>query len=313
MEEKVPQSRLINCLTDLIYGAHRRVSDIKDGEAVIHQGEGFGSLTNDTEIKADKLVGEWSLNQVLSWELSIDQRIARVSVEGLEDQRIRSDGLWVCIDPLDGSLDYQTRGRHNTPFPYSFVVTVLKRSHEATFGDVIAAALIDLRPGRDIWIAEKQADGSFLTTFNGGPAKPLVHTKLELGKMILLGESYYPENRGLLYHGLRGMKGYLRSLGSAALEMAYVSSGLAAGYICHTQKQHELGAAYAFAKGSGAWISDFDGQPLDGVPFQFNVQTPVIIACTERLAFHLRNLMAIGKEDLRDEELARHRRDFYRD
>jgi fructose-1,6-bisphosphatase/inositol monophosphatase family enzyme len=305
------QSRLLNNIHTLLAGAHRQLQNIQGGGEIVHQGEGFGSLANDTEIKADRLIGEWALGEIMSWKLDEGQAIGRITIEGFEDQPLSlPNGLWVCVDPLDGSLNYRLKGRHNTPFPHSFVVTVLNSCLNPTFQNIIAAGLIDLRPGRDLWLAERQPNGQFLTMFNGSLAEPLQHTKLDLGQMTLLGESYYLENRGILYHALKTQKGYLRSVGSAALEMAYVSSGAAAGFVCHSQKQHELGAAYAFAKGCGAWIGNFHERPLDEVPFQFNTQTPVIVACTPALGSQLAKIMTQGYVEYHNEQQANKRHHF---
>lgn len=252
----------------------------RNGEAVIHQGTGSGDLLNDTEIAADRALGEEFLKETSDWA-----KVRRVTVEGMPPTNLERGDLWVCVDPLDGSLDFQTR-RGSMGLPFTGVITVLDKLDGATFKDVIAAGVIDFRCG-DHWVAWRKEDGGYETQMNGRHCTPERAEKIDLGRMVVVPEMYYPANRELAHEMFRGDKGYFRSVGSAAYEMACVANGAIAATFCLTQKQHELGAAYALVKGAGGTVCGFDGKPLDDVPFTFNVQTPAICAGNAAIADEL--------------------------
>lgn len=276
-------------------GAFRRLQKIQDGGKVIREGAAFGDLKNDTEIKADRELGEWFREVLSRGKFMAD----RISVEGLDDhwpnhEPFWNKGLWYCVDPLDGSLNYKLgQSLFGLPhaLPYAACVTVLGKSEEASFSDVIAAAVVDLRSG-DLWSATVGAAGVG-TALNGRPlyAYDTYHQgqerrklRLDLGSQIVIGEMYYPGNREKLARAFAGEKGYLRSFGSAAYEMALVASGTAAAFVCDRQKQHELGAGYALVKEAGGVAVDFDGHDLGPRTYDFKTQTPVILAANQIIA-----------------------------
>ncbi|HRH31779.1 MAG TPA: inositol monophosphatase family protein, partial [bacterium] len=100
-----------------------------------------------------------------------------------------------------------------------------------------------------------------------------------------------PENREKVFRAFSDVKGWLRSPGSAAYEMASVASGQAAAFICDRQKQHELGAGYALVKGAGGVAVDWDGQDLGSRVYDFKTQTPVILAANRQIADQLLELL----------------------
>jgi fructose-1,6-bisphosphatase/inositol monophosphatase family enzyme len=257
------------------------ISNLKDGGATVKAGGAFGDAQNDTEILADQAIGKAIMYYLKHFFKDQPELVGRISIEGFEDQNF-GDGYWWAVDPLDGSLNYKTRG-NTIGLPYSTCITVLKKASGATFSDIIAAGVIDLRR-RDKWIVSKKPDQSFKTSINNIPAATLEANVLDLGRMIVIGEFYYPENRQKLAQIFSGQKGWLRNPGSAAYEMALVSSGQAAAYICDRQKQHELGAGYALVKGAGGVAVDFAGNDLGYTSYTFKNQTPVILAANRLIA-----------------------------
>jgi len=252
--------------------------NISDGGKIIHQGAGFGDLHNDTEIKLDKEIGEKIRD--LIWKATNGK--ASVSVEGLDTIEGKNPNLWFCVDPLDGSLNYRKRGL-SLGAPYTICMTVLDRFDDATFSNVVLGANMDFRNG-DTWISEKRKDGNFRTSFNGIVQKPSDAVNLNLGSDIFVGEMYYPSNRRLMSEIFEGQKGYLRSFGSAAWEIASVASGQVLAHICDQQKQHESGMGYAVVKGAGGVAVNFKGEDLGDTPFTFNDQNDVIFAGNEVIA-----------------------------
>ena len=57
--------------------AHKFLPGMTEGEIIVKQGEAFGSLANDTDIKADSLIGE-----VITQVLAKEGACGRITVEG---------------------------------------------------------------------------------------------------------------------------------------------------------------------------------------------------------------------------------------
>ncbi len=275
-----------NQLAEILRQAKDQLLLLKDGGRIVKQGGAFGDLTNDTELAADKALGEF-------FRETIDQLrgVCRVTVEGLTEDLTRTiSGLWVTVDPIDGSLNYKMRGE--TPGePHTSVVTVLSDDRDVSFDHVVLAGLNDLRRGSDqLWLTWKDEDG-YHSTLNGQPLKTLSDTKLDIGKQIVMVETYYPSNRDLINKIFAGQKGNLSRYGSAAYEMAQVATGKAAAFICDQQKQHELGMAYALVKGAGGVALDFDGKDLGSRVYNFKTQTPCILAANQEISLQLLDLI----------------------
>lgn len=285
----------VNIVASRIWNVARKaqkwLKEIRDGEEIEKTGTAFGALEDDTELRADRLLGECFLEAFSGLEFFADT----ISIEGMGDHRPEHEareffgpgvGLWYCVDPLDGSLNYRMR-RGTFGLPYASCVTVLRHRENATFDDVLCACIVDLRNG-DWWSVAQER----LTLLNHRPAHTLVQANsLDLGSQIVIGEMYYPENREKLTRAFVGKKGYLRSFGSAAFEMALVASGTAVAFICDRQKQHELGAGYALVKGAGGVAVDWDGKDLGPRIYDFKTQTPCILAANRRIADQVLELL----------------------
>jgi fructose-1,6-bisphosphatase/inositol monophosphatase family enzyme len=285
----------------ILYGwltrAKAYLQTITDGTTILRQGASFGDLTNDTELKADRLLG-----QELANVCQETPGVTRVTVEGLGDfvcvegkgwmrrDQLGDDeiavlpqGLWVCIDPIDGSLNFKMRGR-SLGGPFTTVITVLAKNNNATFNDIIAAGVIDLRiESGDTWVAYKDEHGAARTYFKGKLARTSDAEALDPGSQIIFAETYYPGNRDWVNRLFNGQKGNFSRLGSAGYEMACVAIGVAVAFLCNNQKQHELGAAYLLVKGAGGVAIDCGGGNLATHPYVFHKQTPVILAANQRI------------------------------
>ncbi len=254
--------------------------EVVGAEEVAHQGSGFGDLVTDTEIHADKIIGDFLRPLILEWhetpELTIEG-CDPVHRKRADDERAR---YRVFVDPLDGSLNFKTRrGALGLPFTAAVTVTQEPPGGQALgFWDIIAAGVLDLRSG-DQWVAERSRG----CTLNNKPVRTANVAIIDLKNTIIIGENYYPDNRERLAALFRGERGWLRNPGSAAYEMALVASGTAAAYVCGSQKNHELGAGYLLVKEAGGVALDFHGHELRGHPYEFNAQTPIILAATQEL------------------------------
>lgn len=289
-------------LADILGAGRQRLSGNRQAAEIAEPGGAFGDAEYDTELKGDKDLGRFYAEQLIEKFTNI----GRVTVEGLGELPGNPGGTWwATVDPIDGSLNFKDRG-HMNGFPHTSCITILKDGDRTTFDDVLYGGIIDLRPDiSDIWLTERQAEG-YRTWCGRGryrlqEARVLPHQELNLGGMNVIGEMYYPENRDELVRAFgrrerngvayQPQKGWLRSIGSAAYEMASVASGQAVAFVCGTQKQHELGAAYALVKGAGGVAVDWNGEDLGGRSYSFVVQTPVILAANRQIADQILELL----------------------
>lgn len=263
--------------------ARYKLDMLRDGTRIEKFGESFGDLANDTEIKADRELGE-----LFRGYFKCYPDIGRITIEGLGNFDSGDGEFWATIDPIDGSLNYQTRGA-TLGLPFSTCITLLNCRQEATFDAIVAAVVYDLRNG-DLWCAGR-TNNSIEATINNESSHVANFDRLDLGRMIVIGEMYYPENRERLARAFSGTKGWLRNPGSAAYEMALVSSGQAVAYVCDRQKQHELGAAYLLVRGAGGVAVDFEGHDLGPRRYEFNAQTPVVLAANQMIAAQILELL----------------------
>ena len=270
----------------MLMRAKRELEAMRGGRKVEKAGGAFGDATNDTDNRLGGFIGSSLFDRF--------ENIGKVSVEGSGDATREKGDWWATVDPIDGSLNYLHAGSR-LGFPYSACVTILRQMENAIFDDVILAGVIDLRPTLvdELWIVEGlkgdyKSFGPLDHMVSGKeilrPMSLLPAKELNLGRMNVIGEFYYPENRDRLVHAFAGEEGWLRNPGSAAYEMASVASGQAVAYICDRQKQHELGAGYALVKGAGGVAVDWDGNDLGSRTYDFKTQTPVILAANQGIA-----------------------------
>lgn len=262
-------------ISEILRLGRHMLACMNDGSWVVKHGE-FGSTTHDAELRADVELGNFYRGKLFGLS-----GVRWVSVEGQPDESLNGGEYWATVDPLDGSLNFKTKGK-SLGLPFSSCITVLSHKCDASFSDVVAAGVIDLRLG-DVWSAHRENNG-YVSCMNGEKAVTARSEKLDLTQMVVIGEFYYPENRDRLCKAFAGKKGWLRNPGSAAYEMALIASGQAVAYICDRQKQHELGAAYALVKGAGGVAVDFDGKDLGSRMYDFKMQTPVVLAANQRIA-----------------------------
>ncbi len=253
----------------------------KGAEEIVTQGAGFGNLVADTEIGADKIIGEKLVAYLKESFASVPFKI---EVEGAgifsnvpADSKIK---YYITLDPLDGSLNFRLRGE-TLGLPFSTALAMFE-GDSPTFKDCVGAGITDLRNG-DVWAAVRGKGANL----NGFPCKTSGATQVNLKEGIIIGEFYYPENRELLTRIFKGEKGWLRNPGSASYEMALVASGQADAFICDRQKAHELGAAFLLVSEAGGYVCDFEGHSLAERDYHFNSQIPVIAASTKELALEL--------------------------
>ena len=164
-----------------------------------------------------------------------------------------SDYLWI-IDPLDGTGNYEN---HN---PFYSVSASLWKEGEPVLGVIEAPSLEERFIGT-------VGGGAFQVDLKSGDKK-----RLQVSGIDNLSRSYFvfcegaekSTNRitGNFKEVYKKTKDF-RKIGSAALELAWVSSGRAEGYITYKIPIWDIAAGLIIADEAGAGLYNFSGKRMD--------------------------------------------------
>ena len=168
--------------------------------------------------------------------------------EGFGEDLQTVDGyIWV-IDPIDGTMNFVHQRRN-----FMISVGIYKD------GTGLAGYIYDVI--RDELFSAIKGEGAFL---NGEPLKSLVPTTLEKS-IIGINASWVTENRHIDFQRLvplvKKARG-TRSLGSAAMEMAYVAAGWLDAYISLRLSPWDYAAGKIIVEELGGRATTLDGEPL---------------------------------------------------
>lgn len=254
---------------------------------VVKEGRAFGDHEQDIEIRADLELG-----MQFARAFRGSEAVSRILVEGLDEPILGSGGdMLVFVDPLDGSLNFQQSDDGIGGLPYGAIVTVYGKSENLTYDDVVVVGWIDLRHG-DRLVAWHKSD-RYKTKFCAGDHSKFRRartrsdaTSVDLARYIAICETYYAD-RSWLTGAFEGEKGWLRSPGSAAFEMALVARGYTILQASPHQKQHEGPGGRALVLGAGGWAGDFEGNDLGPRPVDFEGRDPFIVAANEAVGMDM--------------------------
>lgn len=155
---------------------------------------------------------------------------------------------WV-LDPLDGTTNFA----HTLP---NFVCSlVCYRGREAQ-----VAAIYD--PNRDELFTARQGGGAFLngSAIRVDSAQVLKESLIGTNLMWDLREDRFQNLPGLQQLGLN-VRG-IRSLGAAALELAYVACGRYSGFVQYRLAPWDFGAGALIVTEAGGTVTQIDGSPI---------------------------------------------------
>jgi myo-inositol-1(or 4)-monophosphatase len=156
---------------------------------------------------------------------------------------------WV-LDPLDGTTNFA----HTLP---NFVCSLA--CYRGQEGQV--AAIYD--PNRDELFVACRGGGA---TLNGAPIKVDPAARL---RESLIGTNLMWDMRDDRFHNLPGLQELgknvrgIRSLGAAALELAYVACGRYSGFVQYRLAPWDFGAGALIVAEAGGAVTQLDGSPLD--------------------------------------------------
>ena len=179
---------------------------------------------------------------------TLSSRYPEIAIIGEEGAKIEKHTKVFYIDPLDGTLNFV----HKIPF---FAVSIGYWEN----GEALIGVVFD--PIRRNLFYAKKGEGAFL---NGKKIK--VSSPKSLGNALLV--TGWPYNKDRHHDAVEDVKSVLnftevRALGSAALELCYVATGILDGYWEYSLSPWDLAAGILIAKEAGAIISTPPGEEFD--------------------------------------------------
>jgi len=171
-----------------------------------------------------------------------------IAIIGEEGAKIEKHTKVFYVDPLDGTLNFV----HKIPF---FAVSI------GYWEDGKALIGVVFDPIRKDLFYAKKGEGAFL---NGKRIK--VSSPKSLGDALLV--TGWPYNKDKHHNAVEDVKSVLnftevRILGSAALELCYIATGILDGYWEYSLSPWDLAAGVLIAKEAGAIISTPSGEEFD--------------------------------------------------
>ncbi len=168
--------------------------------------------------------------------------------EGLEHAGEQGEYRWV-IDPLDGTMNYV----HG--FPYYCVSIALEYK-----GKIVVAVIYD--PTRDDLFHACENSGTF---FNGERVQVSGVEKLAdslcIASLPVAGDVAHPAVKKFL--AVLPIARTVQRLGSAAMNLAYLSCGRADVYWSSTLKPWDMAAGILLVQEAGGQVTRLDGSPYD--------------------------------------------------
>ncbi len=178
----------------------------------------------------------------------------------------------IAIDDLDGTDNY-FRGMNCLPF--CTVITFFS-SPEPAFQDAALAGVLEHNSGQ-LWLAIR-GNGCYL---NG--RRVTTSRRAVLDRRTLVTIDHYASGRDIARLLRIYPASWVKDFGSSAFHLAGTSSGLFDAYLDTAQKAHELGAGYLLITEADGFISDFQGNPLTRMPYDFGATYSVVAAASQEL------------------------------
>jgi myo-inositol-1(or 4)-monophosphatase len=203
----------------------------------------FKTSWSDLVTKVDKAVEE-TVSQIIRSRFSEHGFVGEEGGGGWDREL-----TWV-LDPVDGTTNFA----HTLP---NFVCSLAcYRGQEP-----LVAAIFD--PNRDELFVARRGGGAFLNgaPIHVDPAGQLQESLVGTNLMWDVREDRYYNLPGLQELG-RNVRG-VRSLGAAALELAYVACGRLSAFFQYRLAPWDFGAGVLMVTEAGGTISTLDGAPLD--------------------------------------------------
>jgi len=183
-----------------------------------------------------------------------------------------SPSYTVAFDDIDGTDNYH---RGMGVLPHCTLVCLFD-SPEPRYRDALVAGVIEHVSGR-VWHAVRER-GCFL---DGLPVHGSGRSRL--GRRAVTIVDHYGSSDDIACFGPLYPGAWVKDYGSSALHLAGVSSGMFDAYLGSAQKGHELGAGYLLVREAGGVVTDWGGEPLHDLAYDFDGRLPIVAAATPEL------------------------------
>jgi myo-inositol-1(or 4)-monophosphatase len=221
--------------------------------------------------------GDWTLRLDRQCEDLVFTELEGLAADGLAFTAISEErgtvefnggaGLWVVIDPIDGSLNVRRTLPHHS---LSIAVAAGPDMSQVEFGYVF-----DFGPGEEFHATAGR--GAFL-----GDRRLSLESDGDRGRMELVGvEGAEPSRLEPWLEGLKGEVYRLRCVGSLAITVAWLATGRLDGmFSAHTSRSVDVAAAQLIAREAGALVELGDGG-LDRIGFPLDTRFTVLGAADQ--------------------------------
>ncbi|XP_064615160.1 inositol monophosphatase 1-like [Liolophura sinensis] len=214
-------------------------------DQVIQTKEGAMDLVTETDQNVEKYITD-----MVEESFPTHSFIGEESVAAGKKCELTDNPTWI-VDPIDGTTNFVHR------FPFVAVSIAVAVNKDIEIGVVY-------NPIQDQLYTARKGQGAFV---NGKPLK--VSGKENLGEALLLGEfgaDRNPENFKTKmdnFHKIMLQARGMRSLGSAALNMCMIASGVNDGYIEYGIHIWDIAAGYLILREAGGVVLDPSGDAVD--------------------------------------------------
>jgi myo-inositol-1(or 4)-monophosphatase len=211
------------------------------GKATVSE-KGPGDLVTIADHRSQKVIREYLLCRFPDHEF-----LGEESESPVTKKLAPSEFCWI-VDPLDGTMNFVHQLR-------SFSVSIALR-----YGDrIIVGAVFD--PTTNECFSAAVGQGA---TLNGAAIEPSRCRKLKQALVVISlpsnAQPDSPEVRRML--SVIGQVSSFRRLGSAALNLSFVACGRLDAYWSTNLKIWDVAAGWLIAQEAGAFLADFEGNPL---------------------------------------------------
>lgn len=198
------------------------------------------NLVTEVDKKSEKIIVEFIKKKYPDHTILAEE-------SGLSQKN--SDYVWI-IDPLDGTTNFA----HGLPF-FSVSVALTYKN------EVIAGAVYDVM--RDIMFSAEKGSGAFE---NGKRIKVSSNTELEKSFLVTGFPYEFDDEQETIFHLFKSFilkSRAVRRLGSAALDMCYVATGIFDGFWESSLNAWDICGAKIIIEEAGGEVLDYKGNPLE--------------------------------------------------
>jgi len=178
----------------------------------------------------------------------------------------------IAIDELDGTDNYY---RDKDFLPHCTSITFFN-SIKPRFKDALIGGIIE-HVSKRVWYAAKDY-GCYLNDVRVNTSN---RKKLDRRTLVII--DHYASSSEISKLVKIYPTAWVKDFGCMAFHLAGVSSGLFDACLSSMQKADVLGTGYLLIKESGGCLTDWKGNPLDKVKYNFNSKYKIIAASTKEL------------------------------